>query len=380
MSRVRVTAPFSALVDQEVFAVDERSAQLIVRAPTETVTIDVAGQHLTAPTMVGVAVVDVDGLEADTSYTALLSDAAGRSLGELGFRTRASIGPVLSRFATVSDVHLGAAAFGPAKSLQDIGDEPQTLRCARAALDEAATWGAELLLVKGDLTDTGSEEEWDLAQKLFASSPLPFLFTPGNHDQWHTRELDPAAGAQLLGVPSDPVQHHDLAGVRLVLGDTSKPDKGTGDMARIERALLDAIDVPTPVFIGLHHHIQRAPIPWFWPPGTTSTNANPVVDALAKANPSLFISSGHTHRNRRHRIGPRGSVTFTEVSATADYPGVWAGYEVSATTIRQTVRRIASPSATSWTEVTRQAIKGVWPRWSQGVLDDRCVDAVVSTS
>jgi len=88
-----------------------------------------------------------------------------------------------------------------------------------------------------------------------------------------------------------------------------------------------------------------------------------------------LLSSGHTHRNRRHRIGPNGSVTYTEVSATADYPGCWAGYEVTESAIRQTVRRIASPAATSWTEATRSAIRGVWPRWSQGLLEDRCVDA-----
>jgi len=374
-----VTAPFSQLIDQEVFAVDERSAQLVVRASTEHVSVDIDGRNVQALAPSGVAVVEIDDLAADTAYEAVLSDAEGRSLGELALRTKPTNGTVLSRFATISDVHLGAAKFGPARSITDDFDVPYAFRCARAAIDEAAAWGAEVLLIKGDLTDTGAEEEWDQAQRLFAESPLPFLFTPGNHDQWHTRELDPSAGAQLLGVPSDAVQSHDLDGVRLVLADTSKPDKGTGDLARLEAPLLDIVNVERPVFLGLHHNIQRAPLPWFWPPGTPSTNANPVIDALHAVNSAMFVSSGHTHRNRRHQIGPAGAVTYTEVSATADYPGCWAGYEVTESAIRQTVRRIASPAATSWTESTRAALGGIWPRWSQGRLDDRCVDAQVVT-
>ncbi len=376
-SRVRFTAPFTALADQEVFAVDERSAQLILRASTDSVSVDIAGQHIVAATTLGAAVIEVEGLSAETEYEAVLSDGDGRSLGELHLRTAPSFGPVLARFATISDVHLGAAKFGPSRSITDDHDVPYALRCGRAALAEAAAWGAEVMLVKGDLTDTGVVSEWDLAQKMFADTSLPYLFTPGNHDQWKTRELDPTDGAKLLGVPSDAVQVHDLAGARLILGDTSKPGQGSGDLARLRDELLDAATIDSLVFLGLHHNIQRAPLPWFWPPGTPSTNAMPVVNELAKANRLLFISSGHTHRNRRHSLGPNG-VTFTEVGSTADYPGVWAGYEVTGSSIRQTVRRIAAPEAISWTEATRAAIRGVWPRWSQGALDDRCVDAVIS--
>lgn len=373
LSRFRVTPPFTALVDQEIFAVDERSAQLVVRASTETVSVDIDGQHLVAPTTLGAAVIDVVDLDADSAYTAVLSDGDGRSLGELDVRTLPSLGPVLSRFATISDVHLGAAKFGPARSITDDFDEPYALRCGRSALHEAAAWGAEVMLVKGDLTDTGEVSDWDLAKQMFADTPLPFLITPGNHDQWKTRELNPTEGAELLGVPSNPVQHHDLTGIRLILGDTSKPDKGTGDMVRIRDELVTTASVDTPVFLGLHHNIQRARLPWFWPPGTSSSNAMPVVGDIAEVTPALFISSGHTHRNRRHCLA--GNITYTEVGSTADYPGVWAAYEVTESAIRQTVRRISSPDAVSWTEATRDAIGGVWPRWSQGRLDDRCVDA-----
>ena len=373
-SKQRFSAPFSALLDNEVFAVDERSAQLIARSHTGAVSVDVAGQSFTSETTEGVAVIEVTGLRADTPYRALISDADGKPVGELDLRTRPTLGTITSRFATVSDVHLGTDSFGGARHIVDGRDEPYPLRCGRAAVREAAQWGAEVLVVKGDLTDTGSASDWDLAQQMFEGLTIPFMFTPGNHDVWKSRELDPSEGAGLLGLPDAALQTHELDGIRLVLTDTSKPDQGSGDLARSGEALLDVTAGDTPVFLGLHHNIQRAPVTWFWPPGIPSTNAMPVVDSLAARNSNLFISSGHTHRNRIHWIGPDQRVAYTEVSATADYPGVWAAYEVGERGIRQTVRRIAHPDATSWTEKTRAALGGVWPRWSQGRLADRSVD------
>ena len=372
----RVSAPFSALVDNEVFAVDERSAQLIVRSTADVVVIDIDGRQISGHTTQGVAVIDVSDLDADTSYRATIRSGSGVELGSLDVRTRPSLGSIRARFATISDVHLGTDSFGGGRSITDDHSEPYPLRCGRSAIAEATAWGAEVLLVKGDLTDTGAVGDWDLAQQMFADVTIPFMFTPGNHDVWKSRDLEPAMGSDLLGLPDAPVHVHDLDGIRLVLADTSKPDRGTGDLARSADALKELASVDQRVFLGLHHNIQRAPLTWFWPPGIPSTNAMPVVEELASVNPRLFISSGHTHRNRVHWLGAGGRVPFTEVSATSDYPGVWAAYEVGEHGIRQTVRRIAHPDATSWTEKTRAALFGVWPRWSQGRLADRCVDLV----
>ena len=340
-------------------------------------TVDIDGRSITAATTHGAAVIDVDALESDTTYCAVLSDGNGRSLGELSVKTLPSIGPIISRFATISDVHLGATRFGPARQIRDTGEVPFTARCAKAALAAATAWGAEILLVKGDLTDKGTHDDWQLAKELFAEITIPYIVTFGNHDVWKTRDLDPAIGAQLLGLDHASVQLHDLAGIRLLLADTSIPDRGVGDLAQLTDELRRSTDTSLPVFLGIHHNIQRAPVTWFWPPGIPSTNATPAVGALSEANQNLFISSGHTHRNRAHWLGPGRSVPFTEVSATSDYPGAWAAYEVSETHVRQTVRRIAAAEAVDWTELTRAAIFGVWPRWSQGRLHDRCVDLVL---
>ena len=169
----------------------------------------------------------------------------------------------------------------------------------------------------------------------------------------------------------------DLDNIRIILADTSIPDRGRGDLDQHREELFELMATDRPVFLGIHHNIMRTPKPWFLPYGVPSNNAATFLDALPAVNRNVFISSGHTHRNRRHFLGNRGEITFTEVSATSDYPGVWAGYEVSDQVVRQTVRRTAVPNALEWSEYARGALLGVWPRWAQGLLDDRSVDMAI---
>jgi len=371
----QIKLPFSALADNEVFAVDDTSVQLICRSnsPSATqVTVRLHGIERSIPVQGGLGVVTIDELEPESRFQIEVLTEDRQVADTLTGRTRNSLTGA-TKIATISDVHLGAEEFGPAAKIVDTGSAPYPLRCGRAAIDEALAWGAEALVIKGDLVDTGARDEWAMAETLLADVSIPVMITSGNHDVWGTREVMPAQGARSIGRQVDDVAVLDVGNVRIVLVDTSIPGRGWGQLARHHRAVVDAVGVDSPVLLCLHHHLQRAPLPWFWPPGIAPKEGMEVVSAAVERNPFTFITSGHTHRNRRHRLLD-GKVTFTEVSATSDYPGVWAGYEITADTIRQTVRRIASPEATSWTESTRAALGTAWPRWSQGRIDDRCVD------
>lgn len=372
-----IHAPFSSLSDIEVFAAESHAAQILVRCDVATVhtrVVDESSQEIATPSIGGVAVVEMRGLRPETAHTLEFTSDRGDPLGQVSLTTRHNLGKIRSRFATISDIHLGLERFGVGRKLTDDGATPYAFRCARAAIDEALAWGAELLIVKGDLTDTGRTSEWALAKRLFDGIAVPILFTPGNHDVTRKQELTPKEGWASLGLSHAPVQIHHLPGVRIVVADTSRDHRGTGDLARVGADVLDSVKDAGPVFLAFHHNIQRTPVPWFWPAGISSSNARPFVKDLANANPQTFMSSGHTHRNRLHWLGPSRAIPYTEVSATSDYPGVWAGYEVSDLGIRQTVRRISEPSALAWTERTRSVLGTVWPRWSQGRLHDRSVD------
>lgn len=375
-SRIRVRAPLSGLHDNEVFAVDATSVQLCLRPTTNRSWLQIAGRRIELNPTLGVAVITVADLHPNTNYVATLEDEHGETSAQLSFRTRRSLAGDVTKFATISDVHLGTYEFGGHRSINEseTTDPPFSLRCARAAIAEAIEWGAEALLIKGDLTDTGARSDWELAHRLLDDVPIPIVATWGNHDVWKSREVEPTDIGPEFSFSSGHVTTTDLAGIRLIMADTSIADRGHGDLDQHKDQILDLANVDGPVFLGIHHNIMRSTVPWFWPPGVPPRNAAPLLSELPRVNPNVFISSGHTHRNRRHSVGPTGAITFTEVAATADYPGVWAGYEVSGETVRQTVRRIASPDALSWSERVRGALGGVWPRWAQGTLDDRCVD------
>lgn len=375
---IPLRTPFTALAVNEIFAVTDTSVQVILRpdsASATNVDVRVGERTITVDCQAGAGVAEIDGLTPDSPFRLQVIGTNGEVVEELSGNTLPKLGPA-TKIATISDVHLGALEFGPIGKISDHQPVPYPLRCGRAAIDEAVAWGAEVLVIKGDLTDTGARDQWRMAQELLDGIDIPIMITSGNHDVWGTREIMPAAGAASIGRSVEDVQTLDIGNARIVLVDTSIPGTGSGDLQKHRDLVRAAVDVKQPVLLCLHHHLQRTPVPWFWPPGIPPANAMPVVEELFEINPALMITSGHTHRNRRHRLLD-DRITFTEVAATSDYPGVWAGYEISQDTIRQTVRRIASPDAISWTEATRAALGTIWPRWSQGRLDDRCVDVEI---
>ena len=91
--------------------------------------------------------------------------------------------------------------------------------------------------------------------------------------------------------------------------------------------------------------------------------------ALRRANPALIVTSGHSHRHRKRLID---GVPHVEVGSVKDYPGVWAGYAVHETGVRQVVRRVAPGDCLEWTDRTRRVMLGAWQAFSPGTLAERC--------
>jgi 3',5'-cyclic AMP phosphodiesterase CpdA len=287
-------------------------------------------------------------------------------------------GPLLCRFATISDCHIGERSVGPLKRLHDPRPRPPGLvpypaRCARAAIAEAEDWGAELIIAKGDLTREGEAEEIYQAVDVLASGSVPVEAILGNHDV--RGPVDAAAVIAACGLPHLAVARQprarDLPGVRLVMGHSPQPGRHGGALdapAAAELARLAAATT-TPVVVALHHPPRRWPVETHYPPSIARDDSRRLVTGLAAANPATLIVAGHTHRNRRYRVG---RVTVAEVGSTKDYPGQWAGYSVYEGGIRQVVYRVAAPAAIAWTETTRRAMGGIWGWWSPGRLSDRC--------
>lgn len=351
----------------EVFAVEPTAAQLVGRglAPgSHEIEVDGRTYGLDGP----LGAVEVTALRPGTTYAVRLD---GRDATALTTLTEPP-GRLVARFATVSDLHIGERGFGhwPRLRHPGTGGQSHPMICATAALDETVRWGAERLVVKGDLSHHCRRWEYDLLAPLLQACPVPLVLIPGNHDggNHHIDDAEACLAAHGLRLHMD-VEVVDLPSLRVVAVNSMVPHRDRGGLlgrwSRIEGALQDARG---PCLLATHHQLMTKPVPTYLPPGILFPHANRFLSRVGAANPATLVTSGHSHRHRRRR---HGSVVVTEVGSVKDHPGTWAGYLVYEGGIVQVVRRVAAPQAIAWTERTAASVFGVWGRWSPGRLADR---------
>lgn len=360
-----------------LFAVEPDAAQLTWAAlPPGTVSVDVdpGPAHPLEPTPHpgGPGAVTLRGLRPATSYVVELR-LDDRRVGARRFRTLDALaGNELTRFATVSDIHIGDTGFGiVVKQRAPELEDGFPTACAKAALAEAVAWGAQAIIVKGDLTHSSRTAELERAADLLSTVPVPVIGVLGNHDVVRKgvdaaallarRHLDIGPGTRVL----------DLPGIRTAVLPTAHPGQhGPSIEEQDLDELTAAIAVADrPAWIGLHHYLQPLAVPLTYPPGLPRAEASRLLRAVATANPRVLLSTGHSHRCRRHhRLG----VSYTEVGAPKDFPGVWAGYRVHEDGVHQSVFRVADPAAMAWNDRTRKAAGHVWGWYSPGTLAQRC--------
>lgn len=309
--------------------------------------------------------ITIDGLMPNRAHEVVVD---GRRVG-VARTLEPAPGPELCRVATLSDLHIGdGATFGVWPKVRSSFGPPQR-RCLEAALAEIRQWGAQLLVVKGDLTHHGHAAEWEQVGTLLATAGIPVIATVGNHDH-RAGAVDgtPILASVGIDLAFRRAVHHDLPGLRVVAADVTT-GWHHGSYADIGNAIIDAASAaPGAVLVGQHHQLHRGPAPTHWPPGIFGPASGRFLRRLGAANGRALVTSGHTHRCRARRRTP---VVVTEVGSPKDHPGVWAGYVVSEGGIRQVLRRVADPDVLAWTQQTARALFGIWGRWSPGRLSDR---------
>ncbi len=320
----------------------------------------------------------IHGLASDTTHHLELTGEGivGRSLTLTAETLPAPPGEELFRLATVSDAHLGSNATGYFRTMAEIPTPavPHAVRCLRAAQREAVHWGAQHLVVKGDLVDESNEDKWALAADVLGELAIPVDLIPGNHEAKTRGKIEPSVGAAQVGLHLvDGVRTVDYEGIRLVLADTSRPGKEVGDLRHGSAIVERAAETDLPVLVTIHHQLMRFPVPTYVPVGVPQWSSRRFLRDLGTANHRALVTSGHTHRHRRYDLGP---VTVTEVGSTKDFPGTWAGYQIFEGGIVQTVRRTGEPSVIRWTDHTRRAAGGIWSLWAPGPLRSRCFTRV----
>jgi Icc protein len=304
-----------------------------------------------------------EGLEPDHVY-----DYDG-----FAFRTLARpAGEHLCTFATVNDVHFGEVECGIIEGLDlgptfaaKPGEDPYPEVMNRAAVAEISALGPDALLVKGDLTSRGTDEEYQDFLRAYRVFGDRMHHIRGNHESYNHSPF-----------ATDPRLVVDLPGVRLAMFDTSLDGKAAGGIPGDTFAWLGdlAASSDRPVLLFGHHHVwspesASRPDNYF---GINPDDSERLVKLVADNPVIRGYSAGHTHRNRVRRFGITGMVPWVEVAAVKEFPGTWVEYRVYDGGILQIHRRISSPEAMAWTEQTRHLYADTFFDYSFGELADRC--------
>jgi 3',5'-cyclic-AMP phosphodiesterase len=312
----------------------------------------------------GLAVRRYDDLEPDTVY----------ELDGFTFRTLARPpGERLATFATVNDVHFGEVEcgiiegldLGPTFRVSD-GEEPYPETMSRGAIHEIEQLDPDLVLVKGDLTADGTDDQYRDFLEFYSEAFGDLLVhTRGNHDVHE--------GAAFA---SEPVQRVDLPGATLAVLDTSVDRKAGGHVTGEQLEWLHdlAAEADRPVYVFGHHHVWSPdsalrPDRYF---GIDPDSSVRLVELVAARPAVRGYFAGHTHRNRVRHIGISRDVPWVEVACVKDFPGAWAEYRVHEGGLLQVFRRISTADALVWTEKTREMFGGMYFGYAFGELGDRC--------
>jgi len=246
------------------------------------------------------------------------------------------------------------------------GADPYPEVMNRAAIAEMAALDPDVVLVKGDLTADGTDEQY---QAFLGAYETAFgdrlLHIRGNHDAYTGATFAAFSVAEVA-----------LPGVRLAMIDTSIPGRAGGGLQPSQLEWLDALAATSdrPILLFGHHHCwdpasQERPDDYF---GIRPADSEQLVELVARRRSIIGYFAGHTHRNRVRRFAATDDVPWVEVACVKDYPGAWAEYRVHEGGVLQIMRRISSPEALAWTEKTRHMFEGLYANYAFGELADRC--------
>jgi predicted phosphodiesterase len=360
--------------DAELFTVGTRDAVVTFTTDDDQrVTMVVGDRELT--THGPHHFVALDGLDPATTYALHVDGVpADDELLPATFTTlREPSGKHLTTFTTVNDVHFGETVcglmgieneLGPIFSV-DEGDEPYPEVMNRAVIDAMLAVEPAAVVVKGDLTDAGTEEEYAAFLRAYGRCGDRLHHVRGNHDAMTSESV--AADAPFTV---------ELSGVTLAVLDTVRPGTDKGRVLPAQLAWLDDLAgaATRPVLVFGHHHP--------WDPASPERNLdyfgiNPddseaLCGVIARHPAIAGYFAGHTHRTRVRRFASARDVPIVEVACVKDYPGAWARYDVYEGGYVQTVRRASSPRALEWTERTRHMFAGLYAGYARGTLADRC--------
>ena len=296
-------------------------------------------------------------------------------------------GQLLATVASVNDLHFGETVCGMLDGLDvgpvlrsDEGDDPYPAVMNRAAVAEISSLDPAAVIVKGDITSTGSAREHTEFLATYGSVfGDRLVITLGNHDK-------PAAGGELP--PCPPLQAVNVDGATLAVLDTARPGQPGGEVSEDQAEALDelAARADRPVLVFGHHPVGGEDMyRLFGGPSSYSNCLDPdsserLVTVVSRRASIVAYFAGHTHRNKVRHLAATAGFPWVEVACVKDFPGSWAEYRVFEGGIFQVHHRISSdPAALRWSERCRAMFGGRYPLYALGRETDRCFEIPLRT-
>jgi len=338
-------------------------------APGEAVSTRVGDAEVTTSGPLHTA--RITGLEPDTEYSLDVEGAPPDRWLPARVRTLARpAGRLLATIGTANDVHFGETecgktgdpatdAIGPVLSLApDATPYPELMN--GVVVDEMLALDPDVVVVKGDLTDSGRAEEYEAFLACYGRLGERLHHVRGNHDAIRDPEL----------ARCDAPYAVRLDGLVIALLDTAVPGRVGGALPTEQLRWLDELAGGTvdPVLVFAHHPSYNVDEQY----GLPLADHEALLELVAQRDNIVGYLAGHTHTNRVVRYRATGDVPFVEVACAKDYPGAWAEYRVYEGGYTQVMRRVAAPAAREWSELGRTMIQGIYRDLVLGSIDDRC--------
>lgn len=176
--------------------------------------------------------------------------------------------------------------------------------------------GIDLCVITGDISNDGSEESYELADKALSILPFPVYVTNGNHDDYHN--LIELRHRKLLSHPKISLQGIDFIFLNSVAlaEDGSNRSKGLlcdNELERVKRIK----EQKNPAIILMHHPVLTSDS---WMDRRILINRDEFLSVVASIPQIIAVLSGHSHRSFKRDIGPCLFSTSPSVSTSySDY-------------------------------------------------------------
>ncbi|GGK56005.1 PQQ-binding-like beta-propeller repeat protein [Rufibacter glacialis] len=203
------------------------------------------------------------------------------------------------KFAFVTDTHIGSATGGAEEDLErtiaDINSQP----------------GIDFVLLTGDITEMGTDEELKKAKQIISQLKVPYYIVPGNHDTGWS-ESGGVSFIREFGSDKFVFEHKGLKFIGCASGPYVR--MSDGHIPRDATVWLDSVLAKTPknqpiVFIN-HYPLDNGLDNWY-----------DAIDRLKKHN-TQFSICGHGHQNRvADSEGLLGTMGRSNLRAKADIGG-----------------------------------------------------------